>query len=244
MSSQPCPKSSPSLESKVLESLQTVKSMDGASDTDMDASLARPTRSKTDPLTVKRIDSPHFWKPTKASRARSEATKGKASRKNTSIHDAVTTIFQNTKRTSDNEEAATATVQSAKTSNKTTASEMSEIYVVLQYDSLFPHCKAHGVFKNVVDANNKVIELFNEDESQRGDGESRGKVQPYISEHGCLQYYRATTNPKSMVWVTRAPFHKSMADALVPWPNEEEMDMLWSSSGPARRRAAGWEQKP
>lgn len=121
---------------------------------------------------------------------------------------------------------------------------MTEIYVMLQYDALFPHCKAHGVFKNVVDANNKVIELFREDEAQRGDGENRGKVKPYISEHGCLQYCRTKTNPKSMVWVTRAPLCESMAKALVPWPNEVEMKMLWVSSGSARRRVAGCMQKP
>ncbi|PVH84409.1 hypothetical protein DL98DRAFT_76020 [Cadophora sp. DSE1049] len=243
IASQLCSKPSPSSKIKVVEPIHTIKSLDGTSDTDMDSSIHKPTRSKTDPLTPKRIDSPHFWKPTKASRARSQATKGKASRKNTSSHDTITTMFQSTKRTTDNEEAATTTGQSTRPSTKPTPSDLTEIYVVLQYDALFPHCKAHGVFMNVVDANNKVIELFNEDESQRGDAASRGKVQPYISEHGCLQYYRDKTHPKSMVWVTRAPLYKSMAEALVPWPNEEEMKMLWSSSGPAKRRAAGWEQK-
>ena len=47
-----------------------------------------------------------------------------------------------------------------------------------------------------------------------------------------------------MVWVTRAPLCESMAEALVPWPNEVEMKMLWVSTGSDRRRAAGWMQKP
>ncbi|KAK0107129.1 hypothetical protein ONS95_003835 [Cadophora gregata] len=230
-------------ESKVVEPIHTIRSVDGASDTDGESSMPKPTRSKTDPLTPKRIESPHFWKPTKASRARSQATRAKASRKNTSGNETVVTNFQDTKKSTDAEEAVTVTSQSESTSNGAIPSDMTEIFVVLQYDSLFPHCKAQGVFMNIVDANNKVIELFNEDEAQRGSGENRGKVQPYISEHGCLQYYRHKTNPKGMVWVTRAPLYRSMAHSLAPWPNEEEMTVLWSTSGPARRRAAGWDQK-
>jgi len=154
--SQPSPQSFPSSRIKVNESIHTIKSVDGASDTDTDVSFPKPTRPKTEPLPMKRADSPHFWKPTKASRARNQATKGKSSRKSTSSHDTVKNLFQNGRKNAESEEAATTTVQCSITANKSTPPDLTEIYVMLQYDALFPHCKAHGVFKNVVDANNKV----------------------------------------------------------------------------------------
>ena len=151
-----CPQPKLSSESKVIEPIQTIKRVDSASDTEMDASMPKPTRSKSDPPALKRADSPHFWKPTKASRARSQATRGKSSRKSTSSHHSVTTLFQSNKKNAENEEAVTMTVQPSRTDNKPGPSDLTEIYVVLQYDALFPHCKAHGIFKNVVDANYKV----------------------------------------------------------------------------------------
>lgn len=71
--------------------------------------------------------------------------------------------LQSSRSSTDNEEPVMTPVRSARTSSKPTRSKVSEMCVVLEYDELFPHCNAHGAFLDIVDANNKVVELFKAD---------------------------------------------------------------------------------
>ncbi|KAG4430086.1 hypothetical protein IFR05_014431 [Cadophora sp. M221] len=219
---------------KVARMFQTVTNvgMDGTADT-------ANANSKVNHTTKPKTDTPRFGKSTKASRARSQVSKnGTISRKNTDNDEPVVTTMQCARSSTDNSELVAAPVRSARSTSRPTRPKVSEICIVLEYDELFPHCKVHGAFVDMVDANNKVIELFKADELGR---QERGKVQPYISEHGCLQYYRDGTTPKRMAWALKVPVRpRGTRDALLPWPNEEEMTSMWEVAGPARRRAAGW----
>ncbi|KAL2073172.1 hypothetical protein VTL71DRAFT_10496 [Oculimacula yallundae] len=261
----------PSLSSKPTEPVQTIKSLDG---TRVLISPEPETPSNKGTLKRKSVsfnDSP-IWRPTKASQARAQLsaksnrrasivegmfdgpatlTKGRL-RKSTSAGDVGYADLTSRLREERLTQSSTSSTEVAFPSSRsqsvddrsTQAPGTSEMYIVLQYVPEFPHSKAHGVFTDLVATNRTAIELFVVDDAGR-DKETRGKVQPYLSEEGCLQWYRTGVESKGMVQVLKVHVNaggedENMGGTLMYWPNEKEMKDLWETSGPERRQLAGW----
>ncbi|CZT08721.1 hypothetical protein WAI453_006145 [Rhynchosporium graminicola] len=252
--------------SKVTETFQTF-GLDGASDPESptDSTSNRDTQSNRGSLSRKSIsyNDTQFWKSTKASRARAQSS-AKSSRK-ASLADGIfdepaISTKQRTRSNIDSKElsSSTSTFGGARMVRDITMPGSSG-YIVLQYTQEFPHCKPQGIFTSLVTANNKVIELFVNDEEERYAGcklaeewaKLRGKITPHISEEGFLQYTRTRVEPKSMVWVSKTPVYSDVIDVnegevvdvdavLMKWPDAKEMKDLWEASCPERRKLAGW----